>query len=156
MHSIPALKSDVPAIRWNNFFFVVKSWSGNGSEVHMAKKILVVDDSMTARKLIKSALENTGIEILEAQDGNQGIDMLMQNPDVQLIFSDINMPWKNGLEMIEEIRGNASYSQIPICLLTTESSEEALDTAKRLGITAFLVKPVQKEQITTLVETILS
>ncbi|MGE0174119.1 MAG: response regulator [Oligoflexales bacterium] len=122
----------------------------------MAKKILVVDDSMTARKLIKSALENTGIEILEAQDGNQGIDMLMQNPDVQLIFSDINMPWKNGLEMIEEIRGNASYSQIPICLLTTESSEEALDTAKRLGITAFLVKPVQKEQITTLVETILS
>jgi two-component system, chemotaxis family, chemotaxis protein CheY len=122
----------------------------------MAKKILVVDDSMTARKLIKSALEGTGIEVLEAADGNQGIDMLMQNPDVRLIFSDINMPWKNGLEMIEEIKAGGKHNHIPICLLTTESSEDALESAKKLGITAFLVKPVQKEQITTLVETILA
>jgi two-component system chemotaxis response regulator CheY len=121
----------------------------------MANKILVVDDSMTARKLVKTALEGSAWEIIEAKDGNEGLEKLAANPDVKLILSDINMPWKSGIEMVEEIKGEQKYSAIPICMLTTESGSDTLEKAKELGITAFLVKPVQKDQLLTLVESIM-
>ncbi|MBQ48008.1 MAG: two-component system response regulator [Zetaproteobacteria bacterium] len=121
----------------------------------MSEKILVVDDSLTARRIIVDLLAETPWEIIEAQDGNDGIEKLEANPDIKLIFSDINMPWMNGLEMVGSIKDHETFSQIPICMLTTESSPEALDEAKKLGVNAFLVKPVQGEQLMTVVNSFL-
>lgn len=118
----------------------------------MAGKILVVDDSITARKIIVDALAKTEWEVIEAQDGNDGLEKLETNSDIDVIFSDINMPWLNGLEMVERIKQNSDLSDIPICMLTTETAPESLDKAKELGVNAFLVKPVQKAQLLAVIE----
>ena len=118
----------------------------------MSSKILIVDDSVTARKIIIDHLVKTSWKVIEAQDGNDGLKKLEEHPDIALIFSDINMPWLNGLEMVEKIKENNQFSDIPICMLTTESAPDALQKAKELGVNAFLVKPVQQEQLLAVIE----
>lgn len=113
----------------------------------MQGKILVVDDSKTARKIIKDHLNNPEITVIEAVDGSDGLKKLEQHPDVFAIFSDINMPFLNGLEMVEKIKELPNLAHIPICMLTTESAPEALDQAKKLGVNAFLVKPINDKQL---------
>lgn len=113
----------------------------------MKKKILVVDDSLTARKLVIGHLGDLNLSVIEAGDGKEGLTRLRENSDVQLIFTDINMPWMSGLEMIREIKNDAQFAKIPICLLTTETGSDSLSQAKDLGVNAFLVKPIQKAQL---------
>ena len=117
----------------------------------MSKKILVVDDSVTARRLVVSHLTGLNLNVVEAGDGKDGLSKLNDHPDISLIFSDINMPWMSGLEMIAEIKKIKAYQHIPICMLTTETGSDALTQAKDLGVNAFLVKPVQKEQLLAIV-----
>ena len=112
----------------------------------MTAKILIVDDSITARKLVCQLIHELGHSFVEAEDGKKGLEVL-EHEAVDLIFSDINMPWMTGLEMVEEIKKKPEWSEIPICMLTTESSRESLQKAKDLGVNAFLVKPLQKEQL---------
>lgn len=122
----------------------------------MGKKILVIDDSSTARQLIVNHLEGLGHEIIQASDGDEGLKKVNAESDIALIFSDINMPQLNGLEMVERIKKNSKTQTIPICLLTTETGTEELQRAKALGVNAFLVKPIKKEQILAVVNGLLS
>lgn len=120
----------------------------------MAKKVLIVDDSMTARLAVVDLLRDfTGLQLLEAQDGNDGMQKLEKNPDIALVLSDINMPWMNGLEMVKKMKDRKELKNIPVCLLTTESSNESLAEAKKMGVNAFLVKPIRKEQLVAVVST---
>ena len=121
----------------------------------MAGKILVVDDSLTVRRMIADMLANSEWQIIEALDGNDGLEKLEANPDVSLIFSDINMPWMNGLEMVEQIKQKENFNTIPICMLTTESAPESLEQAKNLGVNAYLVKPIQQAQLLAIVKNFL-
>jgi len=122
----------------------------------MAKKILIVDDSRTARLAVISMLtDRTDLQIFEAQDGNEALQTLEKNPDVALVLSDINMPWLNGLEMVKKIREREDLKNIPICLLTTESSNESLSEAKKSGVNGFLVKPVRKDQLLAIVDNLI-
>lgn len=114
-------------------------------------KILVVDDSMTARKVIVSLLSDR-FEVIEASDGKEGLSKLQEVVGINFIFSDINMPWMSGLEMVAEIKQQENYNTIPICMLTTESSEQAVMEAKKLGVDAFLVKPVKSDQLQLVVD----
>lgn len=122
----------------------------------MAKKILIVDDSRTARLAVISMLtDRTDLQMLEAQDGNEALQTLEKNPDVALVLSDINMPWLNGLEMVKKMREREDFKTIPVCLLTTESSGESLSEAKKSGVNAFLVKPVRKDQLLAVVDSLI-
>ena len=113
--------------------------------------ILVVDDSVTARKLIATHLSGLTLEIVEAGDGKQGLVKLQEHGDIALIFSDINMPDMTGLEMVTKIKQDPRYAKIPICMLTTETGADALAQAKDLGVNSFLVKPIRKEQVLAVV-----
>lgn len=120
------------------------------------KKILVIDDSSTARQVILNHLEGLGHTIIQAKDGDEGLDKAASEKDIALIFSDINMPQMNGLEMVERLKKSKATASIPICLLTTETGNEELQRAKALGVNAFLVKPIKKEQILAVVNGLLS
>ena len=122
----------------------------------MRKKILVIDDSSTARQLIVNHLEGLGHTIIQAADGDEGLLKASTEPGISLIFSDINMPQMNGLEMVERMKKNSATAGIPICLLTTETGNEELQRAKSLGVNAFLVKPIKKEQILAVVNGLLA
>ncbi len=62
------------------------------------------------------------------------------------------MPWLNGLEMIEKVKENKDWASIPICIVTTETAFDAIDKAKSFGINAFMVKPIKKNQLLTILE----
>lgn len=121
----------------------------------MAKKILIVDDSKTVRKMIERELTQAGYLVIEATNGDDALVKIQENNDIALMISDINMPWKNGIELLTEVRQMESYKHLPVIMVTTESSQEVLDQVKNLGITGFLIKPVPSGMVTTAVKKLL-
>ena len=111
------------------------------------KKILVVDDSKTIRQQVGFTLTNAGFEVVEAEDGKDGILKLEANSNISMIISDVNMPNMGGLEMVESIRAKDSFKLVPIIMLTTESSGDKVERAKKAGASGWLVKPFNPEQL---------
>ncbi|MBM3381397.1 MAG: response regulator [Betaproteobacteria bacterium] len=112
----------------------------------MAKTILIVDDAQTVRHLTRFALSKGGYNIIEAEDGVQGLKALEKNA-VDLIISDLNMPNMNGLDMCRSIKSNERLKHIPIFMMTTESSQEMTLQGKEIGIMAWIVKPFVPEKL---------
>lgn len=112
----------------------------------MAKTILIVDDAQTVRHLTRFALSKGGYNIIEAEDGLQGLKALEKN-SVDLIISDLNMPNMNGLDMCRSIKSNERLKHIPIFMMTTESSQEMTLQGKEIGIMAWIVKPFVPEKL---------
>ncbi len=111
----------------------------------MAKKILIVDDASLIRNIAYKAAIEAGYETVMANDGQQGLEEL-EKGGIDLIFSDINMPVMNGLDMVEKIRQNPKYKFIPIVMLTTESKPELKERAQGMGVKAWLLKPFNKDK----------
>jgi two-component system chemotaxis response regulator CheY len=106
----------------------------------MKKVILTVDDSRTIREMLRTALSDAGMDVIQAEDGVHGLEVLQSAmPDV--IVTDINMPRMDGFGFIEAVRSNDQYRAIPILVLTTESMDEKKDRARRAGATGWIVKP---------------
>lgn len=83
-------------------------------------KVLVVDDESRMRKLVKDFLSKKGYIVLEAGDGEEAVDIFMNNKDIGLIILDVMMPKMDGWETCKEIR---KFSQVPIIMLTAKSDE---------------------------------
>ncbi|MES2616068.1 MAG: response regulator [Bdellovibrionota bacterium] len=113
----------------------------------MGKKILVVDDSRTIRQQVGFTLSKEGFEIIEAEDGRDALNQLQSNTDISMVVSDVNMPKMNGLEMVEAIRQIEQFKFLPIIILTTESSGDKVNKAKKAGASGWLVKPFDPEQL---------
>ena len=115
----------------------------------MGKKVLIIDDSNTMRKIISRSLRQAGLEfetILEAGDGQIALDMLNQEkPDI--ILSDINMPNMNGIEFLKEKAANDSIKDIPVVMITTESGNDILNEAMTLGAKGSIKKPFTPDQV---------
>jgi CheY-like chemotaxis protein len=103
--------------------------------------ILIVDDSTTVRKFLVHALKVKNYRCIEASDGFEAIEKLAQNPDIKLIISDLNMPNMDGIEFIGTIRNDPQYQDLPIIMLTTDSSHENKKLAFDKGANLYLVKP---------------
>jgi two-component system chemotaxis response regulator CheY len=117
----------------------------------MSKKVLIVDDSRTIRQQVNFTLSKGGFEVVEAEDGKDGIEKLKSNADIAVIISDVNMPNMNGLEMVEAINADASLKHPPIVMLTTEGSGELVERAKKAGAKGWLVKPFKPDQLVAVV-----
>jgi DNA-binding response OmpR family regulator len=112
----------------------------------MAYKILTVDDSTTIRKIVKRALDSFNCEILEAQNGVEGLAMAnKKKPD--MILLDITMPVMTGVEMLERLKGEQELKEIPVIMLTAESGKEAVTKAVRMGIKDYIVKPFKGPEL---------
>lgn len=111
------------------------------------KTVLIVEDSSTTRALIRAVVDELGeYETVEASSGFEALKMLpLQEYD--LIITDINMPDINGLELINFVRSNPRYSQIPIVIVSTERSEEDKKRGMALGATAYITKPFKSLEL---------
>ena len=107
----------------------------------MAQKVLIVDDAKTIRQQVNFTLKKAGYEIIEAEDGLDGIEKLKANRDVVIIVSDVNMPNMGGIEMVQAINTNTELPHPPILMLTTEDSPKFLNLAKEAGAKGWIVKP---------------
>ncbi|MEF2074972.1 response regulator [Consotaella aegiceratis] len=114
----------------------------------MTKTILTVDDSRTMRQMLLRALQEAGFNVVQAEDGVHGLEVLQGAlPDV--IITDVNMPRMDGLTFIEEVRADRSKRAIPILVLTTESDAEKKARARRAGATGWIVKPFDPVKLVT-------
>lgn len=119
-------------------------------------KVLVVDDSETARVQVKMDLLEAGHQVLEAENGVKGLEVLNANKDVQLVISDVNMPEMDGLSMCEEIAGNGELNKIPIIMLTTQCGDDMKARGKKSGVVAWINKPHKASTLVSGIEKILS
>ena len=101
-------------------------------------KILVVDDESRMRKLIKDFLVRSGYEVLEAENGEQAVDMFLRIKDIELLILDVMMPKMDGWEVCREIRKN---SKVPIIMLTAKATEEDELKGFELGVDEYISKP---------------
>jgi two-component system chemotaxis response regulator CheY len=122
----------------------------------MAKKILILDDTQSMRSLLSMTLKQSGHTVIEAVDGVDGLKKLKENPDVDLIFTDLNMPNKNGVEFIKEAKAVPGFKTIPIVMLTTESEEKKKDEGKAAGAMAWIVKPFKVDTIQAVLNKIIN
>jgi two-component system chemotaxis response regulator CheY len=111
----------------------------------MGKKIIVVDDSQTIRDQVGTTLKQAGFEILEAVDGVDGMEVIERTPDAALVICDVNMPKRNGLELLEEIRKVDRLKALPVVMLTTEGQPQLIERARKNGAKGWLVKPFKAD-----------
>jgi two-component system, chemotaxis family, chemotaxis protein CheY len=91
-------------------------------------------------------LAEAGFEVLQAVDGQDGIDVL-EKEKVDVVITDINMPRMDGYGVIRHLRGNAAHKSMPILVLTTESEAEKKNLARAAGATGWMVKPFDPERL---------
>lgn len=115
-------------------------------------KILVVDDEQRMRKLVKDFLNKQGFVVLEAEDGEQAVDVFFANKDIALIILDVMMPKMDGWEVCREIRKN---SKVPIIMLTARSDERDELLGFDLGVDEYISKPFSPKILVARVEAIL-
>jgi len=104
-------------------------------------QILVVDDSDAVRSQVSSFFSANGFSVATAVDGKDGLAKVKSNPDLKLIFADVNMPNMDGLTMVEKIRGDVGNAIVNIIMLTTESDATMIARGKAAGIKGWIVKP---------------
>ena len=112
----------------------------------MSKKVMVIDDSLSIRKVVGLALKGAGYEVLEGADGAQALDQLRLSP-VNLIICDVNMPNMDGISFLKNLRAEESLKFTPVIMLTTESQEALKAEGMAAGARAWIVKPFQPEQL---------
>mgnify|MGYP001374632066 CR=1 FL=1 len=118
----------------------------------MNLKFLIVDDSVTMRRIVINSLKNLGYEnYVEAADGKEAMAKLGIDPTINFIITDWNMPNMSGLEFTKAVRGDASFQNIPILMVTTRGVKEDIVEALQAKVSNYVVKPftpqVLKEKI---------
>jgi len=108
--------------------------------------VLVVDDSLTVRKITSRLLAREGFDVLTAKDGLDALQVLAEHtPDVILL--DIEMPRMDGFEFTKTIKSDAKHSHIPIIMITSRTAEKHRNLARELGVDLYIGKPYQEEDL---------
>lgn len=117
-------------------------------------KILVVDDFATMRKIVKNVLQQLGYSnIEEAENGEEALKKL-RSDSFDFVVSDWNMPVKDGLEMLKEIRADAKLKSTPVLMVTAEAEKSKVIEAIKAGVNNYIVKPFTAETMKQKIEQI--
>jgi two-component system chemotaxis response regulator CheY len=111
----------------------------------MGKKVIVVDDSRTARQQVVLALEHLGYLVIEAVDGVDGAAKIGAHHDAAMVICDVNMPNMSGLEMLADLHAHGRTPDLPVLMLTTEVQPAFVQEAKANGAKGWIVKPFKPE-----------
>jgi two-component system chemotaxis response regulator CheY len=119
----------------------------SSGEINVGMNILIVDDSMLIRQVVKKVLKQVGLQpdkILEANDGKEALAIL-EREEAGLVLSDINMPNMDGLQLLMHLRQTPKYETLPVIVVSTEGSEETMREAMELGANGYVLKPFTAE-----------
>ena len=115
-------------------------------------EVLVVDDSLLARKHIRRVLTNMGLErITEATDGREAVQQLSRR-FFDLIVTDYNMPQMDGRELVDFIRGESEQASVPVLMATSEANQDRLAAVQQAGVSAICDKPFNQQTVHNLVK----
>ena len=108
--------------------------------------VMVVDDSITMRKVTSRVLDNHSIEVITAQDGVDAIEQLHDHvPDLMLL--DIEMPRMDGYELLEHVRADSRLRHVPVVMITSRAGQKHRRKARKAGANAYLTKPYQEAEL---------
>ncbi len=119
---------------------------------HKTWKIMIVDDSVSVRRVISNLIKNVGWQPVTAKDGLEALEIIQrsaQKPD--LILLDIEMPRMDGYELAATLQGQDTYRSIPIVMLTSRAGEKHRRKAFDLGVSEYVVKPYQDETLLSII-----
>jgi chemosensory pili system protein ChpA (sensor histidine kinase/response regulator) len=108
--------------------------------------VLLVDDSLSVRKIVAQMLRKAGHQVVTASDGQEALELLEQQP-FQAVVTDLEMPRMSGFELLEEVRRRPGLAHLPIAVLTTRASAKHRDLAIELGANAYLTKPADEVEL---------
>src|SRR5215203_5229093 len=108
--------------------------------------ILIVDDSPTIRKMVRASLQELTSEFVEAATGLEAIEQLAVNR-ISLMLLDLNMPDMHGIDVLNFVRRQQRYRNLPIIVLTTRGDELSRHTAEQAGATTYLTKPFAPQSL---------
>lgn len=106
----------------------------------MPQKVLIVDDSVTIRRMVGAALSGAGYIVLEAGNGQDALTSFITQP-ADVIISDVNMPVMDGVTFVRTLRSTPAGARVPVLMLTTEMDPSVKEQARTAGATAWLRKP---------------
>jgi two-component system chemotaxis response regulator CheY len=118
----------------------------------MSLNILIVDDSSTMRSMVARTLQISGLPIGELHQAANGAEALekLESAWVDLVLVDINMPVMGGLELIERLHATPAFADLPVVVISTESSEARIQEVRGKGV-QFIHKPFTPEQVAEVV-----
>lgn len=117
-------------------------------------RILIVDDCSTTRKLLGLYLKSRGYEVVFAENGLDAMEKLGRE-SVNLVMTDLNMPYMDGLELTKSLKAEPDLRHIPVLMVTTEADEEERANAMEAGASGYLVKPVSADDVSDNIKHIL-
>lgn len=105
-------------------------------------KFLVVDDFSTMRRIVKNLLKELGFaNVMEAEDGVDGLHKLRSEGDFDFVVTDWNMPNMTGIELLKTIRTDPALKHLPVLMVTAEAKRENIIEAAQAGASGYVVKP---------------
>jgi two-component system chemotaxis response regulator CheY len=109
-------------------------------------RILVVDDSSTIRAQIVESIKDYA-DCVEAVDGSAGLEVLRGDTRIDAVLSDLEMPVMDGLMLLQTVRAEPRWAQLPIIIITTVTDIDVVNQCRRLGCSGFVLKPVNREYL---------
>ncbi|HDI00505.1 MAG: two-component system response regulator [Candidatus Latescibacterota bacterium] len=120
-------------------------------------KVLVVDDSVTMRRILINILRMVGFDrVVEAEDGVDAWAKLQSEGDIGLILTDWNMPNMGGLEFVKKVRSDPRFREVPIIMVTVRGVKEDVIEAMKAGVNNYIVKPFTPQVLREKIEKVLS
>ena len=117
-------------------------------------RILAADDSASMREMVRMSLCSAGFDVTSAADGDEALRLAAQTA-FDLVLLDVNMPVRDGFEVIRALRAEPDYRHTPILMLTTENSADRKREGKSAGATGWIVKPFDPAQLIATVHRVL-
>ncbi len=123
----------------------------NRDEVFVNRQVLVVDDDMRNVYALISALDEKGVKVISAGNGQEALDKLEENPDIDLVLMDVMMPVMDGYEATRRIRQDARFAKLPIIAVTAKAMKDDQEQCLKAGASDYLAKPLDLERLFSLI-----
>ncbi len=122
----------------------------------MLKRVLVVDDSVQMHLAYKMILSRYQCEIIEALNGHEGLRKLANNPDIDAMIIDVNMPLMSGLEFVRSVREMKRFDHVPVIIVSTAGKEKEAEECLALGAKSCIKKPFTSSELHAHIEKLFS
>jgi two-component system chemotaxis response regulator CheY len=110
-------------------------------------RVLVIDDSRAMQAILSKIMSEVGFDVITASNGREALEQLEQNRDIDLALVDWNLPEMNGYELVCEVRSRATFDDVKLIMVTTETEHENVTKALEAGADEYVMKPFTKATI---------
>ena len=116
--------------------------SAQNRPIARSQRVLLVDDSLSVRKIVSVMLGRLGATVTTAGDGQEALDLILTGHTFDAVITDLEMPRLSGFELVDELRRRPAFAKLPIAMLTTRASDKHREFAVSLGVSEYFSKPI--------------